>query len=1308
MPGGAPTVRWLMVAALAPATIWWVGRGLERVWLGHSSVTSAAQAVATVQQKLEHRYGALFQELSTATDTVARRSDLVGNVGASAGGKALFALASALSNRLGGGTDRVSLTIYNEREQPIAWAGHSSGRPELPRLPPGFRVIDGPLDVRLVHVAAIMDGRTRVGTVVAEHVLASGGRFQSRYLDKFDLTVRTSGLLVTVTYVTGEAAPGPLPTGDSSFVIRDPSGRPVVHVTVPPRAVGPARESFRRGIRMVATLVGLVGIIGLAFTVASASEASQISRLLIVVALLWLLRLLVLWTNLLAAFGSVPSGSSREQALWRLGSLLRSPVDVALTGAVALGTAFAVSIAFEWARRAFRARRLAVNWTIRDIGIYALIHVAIAWLALAVLIGYQRFIAVTVATRTIDVLHFSFHPWSSGRLAFQIGLVGFHTAAALIVVLVFRAGFFITRKPAPRRSWLPVQVGLWIVAVAIAQPFTFGVVHLPVWPSMIVYGSAAMTAYFADCLIARVRRRAVSVRLAALFLTVVLPSLLFFASTAHYAMDHKRRIVDAQLARQVLTHRDAHMAAFRRALTQIDALDAGRVLVAAQQAGDLQALAFRLWMQTDLGALRLTSAIEIGDESGELLSRFALKLPSYRPQRPWPVAAGTAWQVTEESATFAAITQGVMSANRSVYVNGRRVATVVVRVAHDYDTLPFISSQNPYTEVFRSAAPAVVGGTLTDDVALAVYDWQRRPVYASTRPAWTLDERLLQRIRQDSTPFWTTLNRSASLDDVFVFWDADHIYALGYSRRSVRASAVDVAELVVLVAVLYAAGLLIVIVGAWASGHHTVWPMELPREVRTSFYAKLLLTVMAAATVPMVAVSVSVHAQFEAHVRAEEEAEARTHVTAARRVVEDYEASGRSTLVTDDDLMVWIRTLVEQDVSVFTGGALRATSQRDLFAAGLLPLLAPDAAYQAIAFDRVHEYVGREQIGSFGYMVAAAPVRFDGQDGILVVPLAQRQREIDSKMNELDRGLLLLTLLVVLAAAALGYWRAERLATPIGRLTRATRRLARGEFQALPVSSPGDEVQRLIEAFNRMAADLESQRVRLEQTTRLEASAEMARRVAHDIKNPLTPVQLSAEHLMRVAADVGAVPREVVDQCAENVLRQVQTLRQIATEFSNFGTAPVPIPERLNVSGVLHDIAASYQSGLDGRVEFVVDVSSDLPPVFADRMLVARALTNVVENALHAISDRGRIVLNGRMACNGQVAIDVRDTGGGIAPEVLSRIFEPYFSTRTGGTGLGMAIVKRNVEANSGTIEVTSTPGAGTCVTLMLPAAAVG
>ena len=234
-----------------------------------------------------------------------------------------------------------------------------------------------------------------------------------------------------------------------------------------------------------------------------------------------------------------------------------------------------------------------------------------------------------------------------------------------------------------------------------------------------------------------------------------------------------------------------------------------------------------------------------------------------------------------------------------------------------------------------------------------------------------------------------------------------------------------------------------------------------------------------------------------------------------------------------------------------------------------------------------------------------------------------------------------------------------------------------------------------------MATDLEAQRERLKRTTMLEASAEMA----HDIKNPLTPVQLSAEYLLRVVANEGQASRSVVERCAANILRQVRTLRQIASEFSSFGTAPVAHPEPWDVLELLEEIELSYRAGLDGRVEVVATVSPELPDAFADRVLVPRALTNLVENALHAISDRGRVLLRGLAAGDCQISIEVIDTGSGIESAVLQRIFEPYFSTRTGGTGLGMAIVKRNIEANGGTIAVTSTLGQGTCVSVVLPAA---
>src|SRR5439155_13388912 len=141
------------------------------------------------------------------------------------------------------------------------------------------------------------------------------------------------------------------------------------------------------------------------------------------------------------------------------------------------------------------------------------------------------------------------------------------------------------------------------------------------------------------------------------------------------------------------------------------------------------------------------------------------------------------------------------------------------------------------------------------------------------------------------------------------------------------------------------------------------------------------------------------------------------------------------------------------------------------------------------------------------------------------------------------------------------YWMAERIADPINRLSRATRRIARGDLDARIAATSADELGRLVQDFNGMASDLKRQRSELERTQRLEAWAEMARQVAHDIKNPLTPIQLSAEHALRVNADRGRPLSPVLDDCVSAILSQVRMLRQISAEFSSFASSHKPRPE---------------------------------------------------------------------------------------------------------------------------------------------------
>jgi len=294
-------------------------------------------------------------------------------------------------------------------------------------------------------------------------------------------------------------------------------------------------------------------------------------------------------------------------------------------------------------------------------------------------------------------------------------------------------------------------------------------------------------------------------------------------------------------------------------------------------------------------------------------------------------------------------------------------------------------------------------------------------------------------------------------------------------------------------------------------------------------------------------------------------------------------------------------------------------------------------------------------------------------------------------------------LLFVLAGAFLGYWMAERISDPVNRLTRATRRIARGDLDARIVARSSDELRRLVDDFNSMASELQRQRRELEKTHRIEAWAEMARQVAHDIKNPLTPIQLTAEHLRRVHGDRGAPMTPVLQDCVNTILTQVRLLREIASEFSSFASSPTARLTTVAPEPLLQEILEPYRAGLQERIDFDVRVPGTLPAIHVDRTLMTRALTNLIENALHAMPGRGKLTVSaGQLGSS--VVISVTDTGAGMDAEALARAFEPYFSTKATGTGLGLTIAKRNVELNGGTISVSSERDRGTTVELTVPA----
>jgi nitrogen fixation/metabolism regulation signal transduction histidine kinase len=243
----------------------------------------------------------------------------------------------------------------------------------------------------------------------------------------------------------------------------------------------------------------------------------------------------------------------------------------------------------------------------------------------------------------------------------------------------------------------------------------------------------------------------------------------------------------------------------------------------------------------------------------------------------------------------------------------------------------------------------------------------------------------------------------------------------------------------------------------------------------------------------------------------------------------------------------------------------------------------------------------------------------------------------------------------------------------------------------------------LVDGFNAMVENLKKHQREIAELSKKAAWAEMAQKVAHEIKNPLTPIQLSAEHILRVYEDNKGGFDKALRESASYIISEVENLRRIAQEFLELSRETALKKERFDLRDLIREVAAPYQKMLSERVRLrEVYEGSDFR-LEADRSKIKIALRNIVINAIEAIRGRGEIEIR---ASRGQdsVRLEIRDTGAGIPNEVLKKIFDPYFSTKDVGTGLGLPIAKKIVEDHGGSIRAESEVGKGTAIFITLPA----
>jgi two-component system nitrogen regulation sensor histidine kinase NtrY len=214
----------------------------------------------------------------------------------------------------------------------------------------------------------------------------------------------------------------------------------------------------------------------------------------------------------------------------------------------------------------------------------------------------------------------------------------------------------------------------------------------------------------------------------------------------------------------------------------------------------------------------------------------------------------------------------------------------------------------------------------------------------------------------------------------------------------------------------------------------------------------------------------------------------------------------------------------------------------------------------------------------------------------------------------------------------------------------------------------------------------------------------MARIIAHEVKNPLTPIRLSTEHMQQVFATDPERFREVFERCTRNILLQVEELRVIASEFSTYSRVPHMDLRPGDAVALARTVTGAYQAAPPPGVGIQFESTTAIAPVRVDEKLLERALRNLLENAVRASRDQGEVEV--RVGTDdGAVTIEVSDRGPGVRAEDMTRIFEPYFSTYDSGTGLGLPIARRIVEMHGGTIAATNRTDGGLSVRITLPLA---
>lgn len=1096
---------------------------------------------------------------------------------------------------------------------------------------------------------------------------AAGSGFDADYWDfREDVSGFESFFSRTNDFYIGK--PGRSPgTQTVFFPLRNEQGRILATVRLSSPALVERAGAIREYLALLLLAVWfLAGLAGLAvfwrrFACSGRKDAASGAG---VILLVFVLRALLLPLPRLEKLWRLPFFSPGASGFVSVGTLTASPADILFTALLLLAVTAVLTPVIKEA-----VGRWAAGWS--DFSRAAALAAAGTFTGAALAL-FRRLVRTTVFNSSVALDHWNL---DSPALILHIGL--FLMLIAFLAPSFASAGGLAGAQEKRTRDWLLFFLpGLAALCVA-GGPGGVGALT----------AAAALLA----CFVLITLVPAASGRRELLVLSILFAALMVSRAVDNATAARARRVIDTTVRQAAGSQ--AVWAKFILEQT-FNEIDRSELAVGAffknPAAPDF---ARTLWSRTSAARANWYSCLEVRDSAGGILSRFSLNIPKFYGSQP-ELETSETWSIARRSLAFIGQKREFLIGYRDFSDESHYLGRVMIYVALSPEMLPFAYSANPYFEALR---PNPLPSLSQFDIGYAVFDQAGNAVFNPRHIAWRPGPEALLPFPPEKRISWTDFEDRGSRYSAAVFATDDSVHVVFIPRKKLRVVAAAFIRLAFLYVILAAGPALAVSLRRGRSGL---------RKPLYSFSSRVYASFLAVALVPLLLYSFFTRNLFDRLFTQRFIEDAAVQAGYGQSLMEAFLViQGREVspyLAPSEDLALWISSTMANDVNLYSNGVLLASSRAEFFASGLIPEVLDGQAYAGLVFGGRPFYTSRMRIGRYAYQSLTVPYRFGGSILFISLPFPFEKQELARATNEIVEFLLLLASLFILLVMALSRGIRSIIIVPVRKLLAGTQAVGLGNLEVEIEHDSRDEMMTLIEGFNAMVRNLKSREQELAEMSKKLAWAEMARKVAHEIKNPLTPIQLSAEHVLKVYEDRKSDFDGTLRESMSYIISEVDNLRRIAQEFMELARDTSLAREPVDLGATLADLLKPYQSALQDRIKFRLEQAGPDFKVMGDSGKLGTAFRNIIANAVEAVTRKG--VIRVRLENRGSlISVAVTDSGCGMTAETAARVFEPYFSTKGSGTGLGLPIAKKIIEDHGGTIAVESEPGRGTTVMVELP-----